>query len=115
VKQRPELVDDNANDGPAMDDDEWTVEVEGSPYKFPLLAKFGVGLVAVFAATLVVVATMPLVSPASLTINSAEKIISGIVGLKVKINGPHSFRILPTLKLHAESIVQADADADVML
>ena len=115
MKQRPELVDDDANDGLAMDDDAWTVEVEGLPYKFPLLAKFGVGLVAVFAATLVVVATMPLVLPASLTINSAEKIISGIVGLKVKINGPHSFRILPTFRLHAENIVQADVNADVMI
>lgn len=115
MKQRPELVDDDANDDATMDDDAWTVEVEGSPYKFPLLAKFGVGLVAMFAATLVVVATMPLVLPASLTINSAEKIISGIVGLNVKINGPHSFRIFPTLKLHAEGIVQAEADSDIML
>lgn len=115
MKQRPELVDDDANDDTTMDDDAWTVEVEGSPYKFPLLAKFGVGLVAMFAATLVVVATMPLVLPASLTINSAEKIISGIVGLNVKINGPHSFRIFPTLRLHAEGIVQAEADSDVML
>lgn len=114
MKQRPELVDEDANDNPTMDDDEWTVEVEGSPYKFPLLAKFGIGLGALFAATLAVVATMPLVLPSSLTINSAEKIISSIVGLNVKINGPHSFRILPSLRLHAEGIVQAEADSNVM-
>ncbi len=113
MKQRPELVDEDAYGNPASKDEEWTVEVEGSPYKFPLLAKFGMGLGALFAGTLAVVATMPLVMPASSTINSAEKLISSIVGIDVKINGPHSFRILPSLRLHAESIVHAEAETGV--
>lgn len=108
MKQRPELVDEDAYDSSASDDEEWTVEVEGSPYKFPLLAKFGIGLGALFAATLAVIATMPLVLPASSTINLAEKLISSIVGIDVKINGPHSFRVLPSLRLHAEGIVHAE-------
>ena len=113
MKQRPELVDDDATGNLTADDDEWTVEVEGSPYKFPLLAKFGIGLGAISAATLLAVTVLPLVLPASFTINTAERLISTVVGIDIKINGPHSFRILPSLKLHAEGVVHARTDADM--
>lgn len=113
MKQRPELVDDDIDVDRIAEDDEWTVEIEGSPNKFPLLAKFGIGLGAVSAATLLVVTVLPMVLPASSTIKTAEKLISSIVGIDVKINGPHSFRVFPSLKLHAQGIVHANTNSNM--
>lgn len=98
-----ELVDDDA---PRPQDEEWTVEVEGSPYKFPSLTKFAIYLGAGLLLILVVIAMVPILAPSSMTIDWAEKLVGRVVGTPVRINGPHSFRLLPTLHLEANGIVQ---------
>jgi AsmA protein len=111
VRNTPELVDDS-DSGTSVDEENWTVEVEGSPSRFPLLAKFGIALgmlVMLFIATL---ALGPIILPASISAPYAERFISQLVGMEIRIKGDHSFRILPSLRLQAMNVVSAgDGDA----
>ncbi|MBO6520503.1 MAG: hypothetical protein JJ900_08845 [Rhodospirillales bacterium] len=114
MRKTPELVDD-ADDSAVAEEEAWTVEVEGSPYRFPLLAKFGIALAALVLLALSAVALAPMVIPASMTVAYAESIIGRVAGVEVAINGDHSFAILPSLRLEAENVVSADPDGPVSL
>lgn len=109
-----ELVDDE-NDTPKRDDDTWTVEVEGTPSKFPWLAKLGMWLAAFCVLLIVLIAVTPMLAPSSMTIGLAENLISRIAGTEVRIAGDHQFRVFPSLELKASRIHQADAEAAATL
>ncbi len=114
MRKTPELVDDTDNKADA-EEESWAVEVEGSPYRFPLLAKFGIALGALALLAVSTVALAPMVMPASMTVSYAEGIISRATGVDVSINGDHSFAILPSLRLEAENVVSANPDEPVSL
>lgn len=99
----PELVDDG--DVGKNADEEWTVEVEGSPSRFPGLVKFGIALGGVGLAAVALVFVLPPVLPSSWTKGMAETLIGDVVGMPVAINGSHSVRLLPTTRLSAADIV----------
>ncbi|MEX0694543.1 MAG: AsmA-like C-terminal region-containing protein [Rhodospirillales bacterium] len=114
MRSAPELIDDGVESSPAMDDS-WTVEVEPSAYKFPILARFGIFMGVITLVFISMVALLPFVLPASVTISKAEKLISTVVGMDVQIKGDHSFRILPSLRLQAENVVQSNKDGAVAM
>lgn len=107
MRKTPELVDD-PEDNAIDPDDDWTVEVEGTPSKFPLLAKFGLALGALALMFIATLALGPLVMPGAMTAPYAERLISRVAGVDVTIKGDHSFSILPFLKLDAENVVSKD-------
>jgi len=109
VRKTPELVDDN-DPGVANPEDSWTIAVEGSPSRFPLLAKFGAALGMLILLLVGAVALGPMVLPGSLSAPYAERLISRIAGVDVQINGDHSFSILPSLRLRAGNVVSVDSD-----
>jgi len=107
VRKTPELVDDNDTGG-ALPDEMWMVAVEGSPSRFPLLAKFGIALGTLVLLFISALALGPMVLPGSVSAPYAERFISRITGAEVRINGDHSFSILPSLRLRAENVISAD-------
>lgn len=114
VRSAPELVDD-AGGSYADREEAWTIEVEGSAFKFPVLAKFGIAMGVLTLAIISMIALLPMALPASVTISKAEQLISEIVGIDVTIKGKHTFRILPTLRLQAENIVQTNQNGNYTL
>ena len=113
MRSAPELIDDGVESNPAKDDESWTVEVEDSAYKFPLIARFGILMGVLVLLFVSMLALLPIVLPPSVTIAKAEKLIGAIVGMDVSIKGEHSFRILPSLRLQAENVVQSNGDGPV--
>ena len=113
MRNTPELVDDA--DGPPPDEESWTVEVEGSPHRFPWLAKLGIGFVVLILLFVSTLALAPMVLPPSMTVGYAERLIGQVAGVNVAIKGDHSFRVLPTLQLKAENVVSTDGPGTVAI
>lgn len=107
MKRTPELTDDFGHEDVEMglSHDQW----EGSPVlsasKFPLLARFGIGVGAFVVTAIAAVAVLPMVLPASMTITQAEAAIGKSLGLDVAIEGDHSIRLFPSVRLVADNIV----------
>ncbi len=107
-----ELVDES--DEPQPTDEEWTVAVEGSPSRFPGLAKFGaaVGAIAVFLVILMF--AVPPLLPQSWTKEMAETVIGDALGIPIDIAGDHSLRLLPSVRLSAASITEQKKSSQVI-
>lgn len=114
MRNTTELVDDGNDEPPALDDS-WTVEVEGSASRFPLLAKFGVALGMLALLFVTALALGPMLLPPSVSAPYAERLISRFAGVDVSIRGSHAFRILPALRLQADNVVAADDSGPIQL
>ncbi|MGJ3260868.1 MAG: AsmA family protein [Rhodospirillales bacterium] len=114
MRNTPELVDD-PDDSQAATDDSWTVEVEGTPNRFPWLAKLGIALGMLALLFVSALALGPMVLPASMTVSYAESLIGRVTGVDVTIKGDHAFSILPSLRLEAENVVSKDEHGAVTL
>ncbi len=101
-----ELTDDEDENGirPGPDDEAWTVEADGPTSKFPMLARFGIIMAGGVLTLIVALLVLPMLLPASMTIGPAERVIRDLTGLEINIEGAHSFRVLPSMRLTAENI-----------
>ena len=90
MRSTPELVDDA--EGPPPDEESWTVEVEGSPHRFPWLAKLGIGLAVLILLFVSSLALAPMVLPPSMTVGYAERLIGQVAGVNVAIKGDPRFQ-----------------------
>lgn len=102
MRAATELVDEPEEQQPAEED--WTVAVEGSPSKFPGLAKFGAAAGSLVVLIVLVMFAVPPLLPQSWTRHMAEDIVGDALGMPVEITGDHSVRLLPTVRLTATGI-----------
>lgn len=97
-----ELVDEPET--PQLSNEDWTVEVEGSPSKFPGLAKFGLAVGVLAAFIVILMFAVPPLLPQSWTKEMAEPVVGDALGVQIDISGDHSLRLLPTVRLSATGI-----------
>lgn len=111
MKRTAELTDDFDQEDveTGLGHDQWKDSPVGSASKFPILARFGIIVGALVATTIAAVAVLPMVLPASMTVNRAEAAIGEFLGLDVVIGGAHTIRLFPSVRLVADDIVAIPA------
>lgn len=111
MRTQTELTDDDdVGFQPGADEDAWTVKADGPTSRFPVLARFGIVVAGCVLTLILLLLVAPMLLPASMTINAAERVIRDLTGLEVSIQGDHSFRILPSMRLIVENISGTSAD-----
>lgn len=111
MKRTPELTDDFGHDDVEMGltHDQWQGSPVVSAYKFPILARFGMAVGAFVITIMAAIVVLPMVLPTSMTVNQTETAISNFLGLDVTIEGDHSIRLFPSVRLVADNIVAMPA------
>lgn len=102
MRKRTELVDDSPE---IPVDEDWVVEVHGTPSRFPGLIRFAAGLGATVVVLVLLAFAIPPILPEAWTRSTAERVLGEALGLPVKITGSHSFSLLPNVGLSATGIV----------
>ena len=115
VRTQTELTDDDdIGLRSGAEEDAWTVEADSPTSRFPLLVRFGIIVAGCVLALIVVLLVAPMLLPSSMTINAAERVIRDLTGLEISIQGDHSFRILPSMRLTAENISGTSSDQNTV-
>ena len=111
MKPTAELTDDfgSADAETGFGHDQWKGSPVVSASKFPVLARFGIVVGALVTTAIAAVIVLPMVLPASMTIARAEAAVGEFLGLDVTINGAHSIRLFPSVRLVAAEIVAVPA------
>jgi hypothetical protein len=107
VKPTAELVDDDNSMGDGDARDQWRDSPVASASKYPVLAKFGIALAALVTMMFVAVIVLPMLLPARMTRGQVEGALGALLGLDVSIEGEHSVRVFPSVRLVADNVVAA--------
>lgn len=107
MKPTAELVDDDNSMGDSDARDQWQGSPVASASKYPVLAKFGIVLAAIVTTLIVAIIVLPMLLPAGITRGQVEGALGAFLGLDVSIEGEHSVRVFPSVRLVADNIVAA--------
>lgn len=101
MKRTPELIDEDL----VAEDARRHETPSDTPSRFPVLARFGLGVAGTVSLLILAIVVLPMILPASMTVTKAEEVVGDLLGIKLKIRGDHSIRLLPSVTLVASDIV----------
>lgn len=105
MKPTAELVDDDNSMGDGDARDQWQDSPVASASKYPVLAKFGIAVAALVTTLIAAIIVLPILLPAGMTRGQVENALGVFLGLDVSIEGEHSVRVFPSVRLEADNIV----------